>query len=206
MGKEKTHKFLPKNNHNLRSRPSSPTKNKEEPLQKKTMTGRSAQTIETPAGPSKVVTTTDILSAGDMSIDQHVDKALAEANQPFEYGKGQWFPEHTDAKETSTANTLPIQIPKDSETTAAGADNTMDEDQAFDASENLLNDKNVSKNTITFERVRDATTFYIYCAAETFLPNKSFREKTNKACELFNGAAYLRSLVRQLNKTLKTKR
>src|SRR4051812_30542358 len=84
----------------------------------------------------------------------------------------------------------------------------MDEDQAFDASENMLNNKEVNKNTITFERIRDATTFYVYCAAESLLHNKSFREKTNKACELFNGAEYpsfIGASVKQdrLNKTLK---
>ncbi|CAG8747811.1 12716_t:CDS:1, partial [Funneliformis mosseae] len=68
----------------------------------------------------------------------------------------------------------------DSKTLALEADNLIDEDQAFDASENLLNNKDAGKNTITFEKVCDVTTFYIYCVTETFLPNKSFREKTNK--------------------------
>jgi hypothetical protein len=170
------------------------------------MTGRSAQILETPAGPSKVITTTNILSAGDMSIDQHVEGALAEAKQPFEYGKGQWFPEHIDIQETPVTTTSTVQKPKDSETTAVGADNIMDEDQAFDASENLLNEINVNRNTITFERVRDATTFYVYCAAETFLPNKSFRERLTKPANCSIAQLFHRSLVHQSNKTPKIKR
>ncbi|CAG8479148.1 9520_t:CDS:2 [Funneliformis caledonium] len=36
----------------------------------------------------------------------------------------------------------------------------MDENQAFDASKNMQNGKDTSKNTITFKRIRDMITFY----------------------------------------------
>src|SRR4051794_20101738 len=96
MRKAKTKNNPQNNNRNLQSHPSSPTNNKKEPLQKKIMTNKSNQTVETPAGPSKIITTTNILSAGDMKVDQQLSAELSEinnSNKNFEYGKGQWFPE-----------------------------------------------------------------------------------------------------------------
>src|SRR3954469_21277839 len=95
MRKAKNQNNSQNNNRNLRSRPSSPTNNKEEPLQKKIMTNKSNQTAETPTGPSKIVTTMNILSAGDMNVDQQLTAELSKinnSNKTFEYGKGQWFP------------------------------------------------------------------------------------------------------------------
>ena len=65
-----------------------------------------------------------------------------------------------------------------------------DDDQANDASENMLS-KDIDKKVIRFEREQETPIFFAYCAAETFLPGKSNRDKTNAACDLFCGTEYL---------------
>ena len=65
-----------------------------------------------------------------------------------------------------------------------------DNDQAYDASENMLSN-DTEKNITRFEREHDSPIFFAYCAAETFLPGKSNKEKTNAACDLFCGTEYL---------------
>ncbi|CAI2201557.1 7983_t:CDS:1, partial [Funneliformis geosporum] len=67
----------------------------------------------------------------------------------------------------------------------------LDEDQAFDASENMLNTSKDNKNILTFECDNDTSTLYAYCAAENFFPSKSNKEKINEACALFNGLQFL---------------
>ena len=67
--------------------------------------------------------------------------------------------------------------------------NTLEDDQANDTSENALN-KDIENKIIRFEREQETPTFFAYCAAETFLPGKSNREKTNAACDLFCGTEY----------------
>ena len=84
----------------------------------------------------------------------------------------------------------------------------MDEDQAHDPTENLVGKNSSSPNVLSFERIRDASSFYIYCAYETFLPGKPNKEKINHACEMFNGVNFLSFIgasVKQdlANKTLK---
>src|SRR3954452_23841146 len=100
---------------------------------------------------------------------------------------------------TSTDNTE-IVAPKDT--------TIMEEDQAHDPSENLLGKSGSPPNILSFERIRDASSFYIYCATETFLPGKPNKEKINRACEMFNGVDFLSFIdasVKQdaANKTLK---
>ncbi|CAI2184462.1 15151_t:CDS:1 [Funneliformis geosporum] len=56
----------------------------------------------------------------------------------------------------------------------------LDEDQAFDASENMLNTSKDNKNILTFERNNDTSTLYAYCAAENFFPSKSNKKKLTK--------------------------
>ncbi|CAI2201619.1 1233_t:CDS:1, partial [Funneliformis geosporum] len=67
----------------------------------------------------------------------------------------------------------------------------LDENQAFDTSENVLNTSKDNKNILTFERDNDTLTLYTYCAAEKFFPSKSNKEKINEACALFNGPQFL---------------
>ncbi|CAI2190331.1 3791_t:CDS:1 [Funneliformis geosporum] len=67
----------------------------------------------------------------------------------------------------------------------------LDEDQAFDASENMLNTLKDNKNILTFERDNDTSTLYAYCAAEKFFPSKSNKEKINEACAFFNRPQFL---------------
>ena len=86
--------------------------------------------------------------------------------------------------------------------------NTMDEDQAHDPTENLVGKNASSPNVLSFERIRDASSFYIYCTYETFLSRKSNKKKTNRACEMFNGVdfpSFIGASVKQdlVNKCLK---
>ncbi|CAI2177924.1 10786_t:CDS:2 [Funneliformis geosporum] len=67
----------------------------------------------------------------------------------------------------------------------------LNEDQAYDASENMFKSSKDNKNVLTFERDNDTSTLYAYCAAKKFFPSKSNKEKINKACALFNGLQFL---------------
>src|SRR5688572_26652033 len=68
--------------------------------------------------------------------------------------------------------------------------NIMDENQAHDLTKNLVG-KNISlPNILSFEHIRDASSFYIYCDYETFLPGKSNKKKINHACEMFNSVNF----------------
>jgi hypothetical protein len=68
--------------------------------------------------------------------------------------------------------------------------NIMDKDQAHDSTENLVGNNTSSLNVLSFERIRDASSFYVYCAHETFLPRKSNKEKINHACKMFNSVDF----------------
>ncbi|CAI2176265.1 3226_t:CDS:2, partial [Funneliformis geosporum] len=64
-----------------------------------------------------------------------------------------------------------------------------DNDQAFDALENMLSN-DTEKNITRFEREQDSPIFFAYYTADIFLPGKSNKEKTNAACDLFCGTEY----------------
>ena len=78
---------------------------------------------------------------------------------------------------------------KTPETLLPPENKVLDNDQAYDASENMLS-KDSEKNITRFEREQDSPMFFVYCAAEIFLPDKSNKEKTNAACDLFCGTEY----------------
>ncbi|CAI2198305.1 4349_t:CDS:1, partial [Funneliformis geosporum] len=78
---------------------------------------------------------------------------------------------------------------KTPETLPQPENKVYDNDQAFDASENMLSNDN-DKNITRFEREQDSPIFFAYCAADIFLPGKSNKEKTNAACDLFCGTEY----------------
>ncbi|CAI2196131.1 11453_t:CDS:1 [Funneliformis geosporum] len=79
-------------------------------------------------------------------------------------------PELMDTKPISSVNNSSKEKEKNSEI-------ILDEDQAFDASENMLNTLKDNKNILTFEHDNDTSTLYAYCAAEIFFPSKSNKGK-----------------------------
>jgi hypothetical protein len=71
------------------------------------------------------------------------------------------------------------------ETSSSSPKAPIDIDQAFDATENGLdNDKNKASG-IHLERETEAPIYFAYCAAERFFPAKTNREKQNEACDIF---------------------
>ncbi|CAI2193631.1 9925_t:CDS:1, partial [Funneliformis geosporum] len=84
-------------------------------------------------------------------------------------------------------NTEPISsVDNSSKEKGKNPEIILDEDQAFDASENMLNTSKDNKNILTFEHDNDTSTLYAYCAAKKFFPSKSNKEKINEAYALFN--------------------
>ncbi|CAI2199514.1 16943_t:CDS:1, partial [Funneliformis geosporum] len=94
-------------------------------------------------------------------------------------------------QESSTSNILPppelmdtepiSSVDNSSKDKGKNPETILDEDQAFDASENMLNTTKDNKNILTFERDNDTSTLYAYCATEKFFPSKSNKEKINEA-------------------------
>ncbi|CAI2193110.1 5811_t:CDS:1, partial [Funneliformis geosporum] len=103
-------------------------------------------------------------------------------------------------QESSTSNTLPLpelidiepisSVDNSSKDKGKNPETILDENQAFDASENMLNTSKDNKNILIFERDNDTLTLYAYYAAEKFFPSKSNKEKINEACALFNGLQF----------------
>ena len=132
-------------------------------------------------------------------------KQFIELPQPTEASSSKDISENVASSDMELDTTAcPINDKgKASETSLSSPEAPIDINQAFDATENGLdNDKNKASG-IHLERETEAPIYFAYCAAERFFPAKLI-EKNRTRCVTYSHHIILLSLVHQYALTLMT--